>query len=146
MPGKYKRWSAYVNLVCDQFSFSIDFWADRGYPPSGPCGNLFCPTLDIVSICLTPNNIRRNNDRPLPAKSGIRKPAFGRQKDKNQDQQTKDIPLPRSAWICPKNNLPGCVRQEAHTRWLLFLPGIYPTAGGLSRKQFRFRSIFIGFP
>jgi hypothetical protein len=85
MPENYKGWSANVNLISYQFSRSIAALSDGRDPPHGPSGNLLCPTLNPFPICLSANDIGRNNYRSVTAEFGVFKPTFWRQKNKNQD-------------------------------------------------------------
>ena len=110
----YKGWSANVNLISHQFSLSVASFAHLGDLARGCIGDLSGATLETTPICLTTNDIGRNHNRPVTPKTRVGEPAFWRQENKNQDQQTKHIPLPRCTRICPKDDLPCCVRQKTH--------------------------------
>jgi hypothetical protein len=85
MPENYKGWSANVNLVCYEFPLSVASLSHFGDPSRRGRRDLSGAALDTHPICLTTNDIGRNHDRPVTLKSGVRKPAFWRQKNKNQD-------------------------------------------------------------
>jgi hypothetical protein len=85
MPENYKGWSANVNLVSHQFSLRVAAFPHLGDPTGGRGRDLSGAALNTSPICLTTNDIGRNHDCPVTPKSGVRKPAFWRQKNKNQD-------------------------------------------------------------
>lgn len=85
MPENYKGWSANVNLISYQFSISIAPFSDGGDLASWPCGDFFCAALNSFPICLSANDIGRNNYRSVTPEFSVFKPTFWRQKNKNQD-------------------------------------------------------------
>jgi hypothetical protein len=85
MPENYKGWSANVNLVCYQFSLSVPSLSHFGDSSSRRGGDLYRTALNTGPICLATNDIGRNYHCPVTPESGVRKPAFRRKKNKNQD-------------------------------------------------------------
>lgn len=115
MPKNYREWSADVNLISDQVSRRIAHLSDVTDGATRATHHLHGATFRLGFIGLSVQYI--HHDRVFRVSlliAGARKPCFGGQKDKNQDHHTKNVPLPRSAWVIPKQDLLCHVPKVAH--------------------------------
>lgn len=121
-PRNYRERLSYVNLETADPAIVVKQFPDLQDLHFLASGQLLYALLDLTLISLIANNFTAQkhpfgNGALMPVISGsfaTGKPAFWCQKDKDQTDHTKKIPLPGVTRVIPEEYLLQCGRQASH--------------------------------